>query len=152
MRLSVLALVPAVAVALFGASGPARSQEAEHADHEHRNHQWVRIGSGTLRPATLTVQEGDAFGWVNYTPKIAEVSFDRSVARNLICTTKGSFRLVGERLVSGAIQARQFASLCQLKPGEYDYRVSLRSGAGGSSAPLDRTLEGKLIVTRAGGA
>ena len=55
-------------------------------------------------------------------------------------------RLTGDLVESGNIEVNGFASLCQLAPGEYEYRVELREGLGlgGTVAPVTRT--GRLVV------
>jgi hypothetical protein len=131
-----------IVFSLLSFSAAASEDESDHAKHKHN---FVRITSGSLHPETQEVGTGEAFGWVNYSSKIARVSFDEAVARKMQCTAITSFRVDGGRVVSGDIQGRQFASLCSLEPGEYAYLVELRSGAG-TSAGLSRELQGKLIV------
>ena len=48
--------------------------------------------------------------------------------------------------MTGDIQATQFATLCNLAPGEYDYRVTLRSGIGTTQGGT-KTIDGKIVVT-----
>ena len=105
----------------------------------------MRIRSSSLHPTAQKVGTDEAFGWVNYSSKVARVSFDQEVAKKMLCTTRTGFQLTGDRLESRDIQGRQFASLCSLQPGEYAYLVELRSGAG-TSAGTSRTLHGTLIV------
>jgi hypothetical protein len=125
------------------ATAAARAEDPDHIDHDH---QLVRIGSTSLRPQTLTIGPNDAFGWVNYGDQIANVSFPASVGEKLLCKQKTNFRLTGDRIESGDIQARGFVSLCSLAPGEYPYQVTMRAGAGGSGGGVGRTLDGKLVV------
>ena len=131
-----------IMLSVLSLSVAASEDESDHAKHKHR---FVRITSGSLHPKAQNIGTSEAFGWVNYSSKIARVSFDKEVASKMLCTTRTSFRLAGDRLESGDIQGRQFASLCSLQPGEYAYRVELRSGAG-TSAGSSRTLKGTLIV------
>ena len=125
------------------AAAPARAEDPDHIGHDHR---LVRIGSTALFPATLTLGAGDAFGWLNYGNQIAIVSFPAAVGEKMLCKQKSNFRLTGERIESGDIQARQFVALCSLAPGEYHYQVMMRAGAGSSGSVPGRTLEGKLVV------
>ncbi len=135
----VRAAAVAVAILAFAA--------ARAADHESANHQTVRIGGAAVHPVTVTLASGDALAWVNYSSRIARVSFDRSVAEKIRCAQRASFTLDGERLVSPQIQATQFASLCMLAPGSYEYRVELSSGAGtGGSGGPERTFTGRVDV------
>ena len=124
----------------------AAAVRAEDPDHIDDDHHLVRIGSTSLHPATLTIGPNDAFGWLNYGDQIANVTFPASVGAKLLCKQKTNFRLTGDRIESGDIQARGFVSLCALAPGEYSYRVEMRAGAGGSGGGLERTLDGKIVV------
>ena len=135
-----LALAAAGALAL---GNIALAEEPDHIDHEHR---LVRIGEASLHPAALEITPGDAFGWLNYSSQIATVSFAADAADKMLCKERSSFRLGGDRIESGDIQARQFVSLCSLAPGTYAYRVVLRSGAGGSGSGVKRTLDGEIVV------
>ena len=139
--LATAALTIGLAVLAFSAT--ASEDESDHAKNEHR---FVRIRSSSLHPKAQKVGTDEAFGWVNYSSKIARVSFDREVGQKMLCTTRTSFQLTGDRLESGDIQGRQFVSLCRLAPGEYAYLAELRSGAGTSAAVPGRRLEGTLIV------
>jgi len=132
------------AVALIGlfTAAPLFAEDSDHADHHH---QLIRIFEGRVRPAVQTIGATDALGWLNYTSRIARVSFAKDVAKNLTCTSPGSFRIDGERLISGDIQATQFATLCNLAPGEYDYQVTLRSGIGVGQGG-EKTIDGKIVV------
>ncbi|MBW2313234.1 MAG: hypothetical protein JRH10_03510 [Deltaproteobacteria bacterium] len=136
-----LALALAAVASLFAAA-PLVAEDSDHADHHH---QLIRIFEGRVRPAVQTLGAADALGWLNYTSRIARVSFAREVAKKLTCTSPGSFRIDGERLISGDIQATQFATLCNLAPGEYDYQVTLRSGIGVGQGG-EKTIDGKIVV------
>ena len=142
MRTSLAAAVLTIGLAVVAFSAAASEDESDHAKNEHR---FVRIRSSSLHPKTQKVGTNEAFGWVNYSSKIARVSFDREVGGKMLCKTRTSFQLTGDRLQSGDIQGRQFATLCSLAPGEYAYLVELRSGAGTLAGP-GRTLKGTLIV------
>ena len=127
-------------------ANPAVSADEAAPDHLDRPHTFVRITEGSLHPAIQTIGASDAFGWINYSSRIARVSFDADVAKKLTCSSRGSFRLTGSRLESGDIQAQQFASLCSLAPGEYRYRVELRAGTGAGGGAPPEAREGTLIV------
>lgn len=114
-------------------------------DHPEDRHQLVRIFEGHVRPGEQRIRATEAIGWLNYTSKIAQVSFDREVAKKLTCTEPGGFTLDGPHLISREIQATQFAPLCNLAPGAYDYVVTLRSGAG-TNRGGEKKLEGRIVV------
>lgn len=114
---------------------------------DRNGHAFVRISQMGVSPEVLELESGRAIGWINRTSRVARVSFHRNVARHMVCESDMGFRLNGQQLESPRIQSRQFASLCQLEPGRYTYRVDLRSGAGamGSPEPV-RSFEGTLVV------
>ena len=112
---------------------------------EHR-HSSVRISSVRLHPEVQSIQADDALAWINYSRNVARIVFDQSVATKLKCRARSSFTLDGGRLVSAPVQGQQFASLCNLAPGEYDYTVELGSGAGQGGGGVSRTLKGRVVV------
>ncbi len=127
--------------------GPSSSLGAEP-DHAEHNHRMARILETHVHPKVIEIHSADAIGWLNYSSKRARISFEAAVAKNLTCRSKGSFHLDGPRLVSNDIQSSQFASLCSLAPGEYEYRVELHSGIGGSgSSSVGKSFAGKIIVS-----
>jgi hypothetical protein len=136
-------LVAALAVAASLEPRPAAA--AERSDHADHRHQLVRIFEGRVRPDVQRIQSDDALGWLNYTSRIARVSFDAEVAKKLTCTSPGSFHVDGDRLVSGDIQATQFVTLCNLAPGEYEYQVTLRSGIG-TTQSAEKVIVGRIVV------
>ncbi len=136
VRLLVLALI-------FGPS-LALGAEPDHAEHDHR---MARILEIRVHPKVIEIHSTDAIGWLNYSSKRARISFDAEVAKNLTCRSKWTFHLDGPRLGSNDIQASQFASLCSLAPGEYEYRVELRSGIGADGSSLGKSFTGKIIVS-----
>ncbi len=137
VRLLVLALI-------FGPSS-SLAAEPDHAEHDHR---MARILESRVRPEVIEIHSSDAIGWLNYSSQRARISFDAQVAKNLTCRSRGTFHLDGPRLISNDIQATQFASLCSLAPGEYEYRVDLMSGIGSSGGSIPgKSFTGKIIVS-----
>ena len=106
----------------------------------------VRITASRLHPETIELRADETLAWVNYSNRAARISFDSSVATKLHCKHGASFRLNGERLESRDVRGRQFASLCQLEPGEYTYRVELVQTAGSIAPAGDRVHEGRIVV------
>lgn len=133
---------------LFTTALGARAEDVPSADHTQSDHVFITILALKVRPETQTIKPGDAVGWINYTNRIARVSFAKDVAKKMTCTSKGTFRINGERLESSDIQSQQFASLCSLAAGTYDYKVELFSGAGGSGSGSGsgRAIDGKILV------
>ncbi len=138
-------LVWLLVLALIFAPSSSLGAEPDHAEHDHR---MARILETRVSPKVIEIHSADAIGWLNYSSKRARISFDAEVAKNLTCRSKGTFHLDGPRLTSSDIQATQFASLCSLAPGEYEYRVELRSGIGGSGGlGLGKSFTGKIVVS-----
>ena len=137
-------VVLAFGTVLLLASVSARAEEPTELGE--MPHVYITILQGKLKPEVQKLTPNDAVGWLNYTDKIARISFDKEVAKRMVCKKEGSFKLTGDRLESTNIQAQQFATLCVLSKGEYSYKVDLFSGAGGSSSNVPTTREGKLIV------
>ena len=136
VRLLVLALI----------FGPSQSLGAEP-DHAEHNHQVAKILETRVHPKVIEIPSSDAISWLNYSSRRARVSFDPEVAKSMTCRSVGGFRLEGARLTSRDIQATQFASLCSLAPGEYEYRVELKSGIGGSGGGPAKSFNGKIVVS-----
>lgn len=116
-------------------------------DHAEYEHQYVRITDSGLRPAAQKIHPEMALGWINYSSRIARISFDAAVVKKLTCRTQGAgaFQVVDERLLSPKVQSMQFASLCHLARGEYAYEVETFSGIGTGGGPR-RTYKGKILV------
>jgi hypothetical protein len=146
MQTAALWLVTLSCVAVLAGPIAARADAHDEDDHAHAPTVFVSIQQGHVRPEEQKITAGEAFGWRNYTSKIARVSFDKDVAKHLTCKSQGTFRLAGDRLESGDIQAQQFATLCSLAPGAYDYKVELRSGIGGGGGDTGKVFTGRIIV------
>ncbi len=138
-------LVWLLVLALIFAPSSSLGAEPDHAEHDHR---MARILETRVSPKVIEIHSADAIGWLNYSSKRARISFDAEVAKSLTCRSKGTFHLDGPRLSSNDIQSSQFASLCSLAPGEYEYRVELRSGiGGGGGSGFGKSFTGRIIVS-----
>lgn len=146
MRVRPLPVLAFTAAVLVGGSVPAPAQQRQDVDHAEAKTVFVRILQSRLRPEVQRVPAGDSFGWLNYSDDIARISFDADVAKHLTCRSPGSFRRTGDRLESGDIQSQQFATLCNLAPGEYRYRVDLRGGIGGAGGSPGASRTGTLVI------
>ena len=118
-----LAAMLPIALAVAGA-GAAGAQESDHDEHAHH---FVRITDDRLTPRVVEMHSGDAIAWGNYTRKTVRIAFDREVAKRIVCESPGSFRLTDDALASRPLRMLQFASLCRLAPGDYEYEVTLRA-------------------------
>jgi len=65
------------------------SAAGQEADHAGADHVFVRITSSSLMPSMQTMQHDQAIGWLNYSNRIAKVSFDREVGKKLLCKAPG---------------------------------------------------------------
>jgi hypothetical protein len=144
VRSPILRLVAAAAIfLLLGSSAPA---PAEESDHAHARHAIISITETALLPKVKRIGPEDTFGWLNYSARTANVSFDAEVSKKLMCQTRGGFQVVGDRLESGPVEDAGFASLCHLAVGEYDYRVEFYTDEMAKSSETEKTLHGKLVV------
>lgn len=147
MRSPVVWLGALASALVLASAAPARAEDLPAADHTQRDHVFVTILPLKVRPEVQHIRAGDAVGWLNYTNRIARVYFPKDVAKHMTCTTKGTFRINGDRLESASIQAQQFASLCSLAAGDYAYTVELRSGVSASGGGgVTSTLEGRIVA------
>ena len=131
-------------LAFLLAAALGRADEA--IDHAELDHVYVRITDTGVHPATARMEAGQAIGFLNSSSRVARVSFDASVAAKIKCRTRTGFQLEGARLASGRIQGTQFASLCSIASGSYEYRVDLQPGAGTGGELVERSFPGKLEV------
>lgn len=139
LRIIYASLIASAGLALVGSA----QAEVDHFDHDHR---LIKIGNGSVRPSVATIGADDAVGWLNYSDKIARISFAADVAAKMVCKSPSGFRVTGDRLESPDIQARQFATVCSLAKGKYRYRVDLNNGLGSGSGGPGRSFEGELVV------
>ena len=128
-------------VAFLALAPPAVGQGSDHDDHAHH---LVRITDDRLAPRVVEMHFGDAIAWANYTKKGARISFDRDVAKRIVCEAPGAFVLTDDALESRELRALQFASMCKLTPGEYEYRVNLHGVTPGSDPSKGR--KGRILV------
>ncbi len=116
----------AATLALFFVPTTARAED-DHVGHQHTS---IRVTSSRLHPEPTTLPSDHALVFLNYSGRIAQISFDESVAKNISCKTRTSFELANGRLTAANVRQGSFTSLCKLAPGSYDYRVELKRGAG----------------------
>ena len=117
----------AATLAIFIVPTTIRAADSDHVDHQHTS---IRITSGRLHPEPATLSSDSALVFLNYSGRIAQISFDESVAKNISCKTRTSFELINGRLTAANVRQGSFTSLCQLAPGSYEYRVELKRSLG----------------------
>ncbi len=135
-----LTRLAAVSLSIIAIATTARAEETDHADHRHRS---IRITSSRLHPEPANLATQDAIVFLNYSGRIAQISFDESVAKSIACRTRSSFEPANGRLVAANVRQGSFVSLCTLEPGSYDYKVELKSSAGGENYSVH---EGQIVV------
>ena len=141
-------LAAGIALALaWIAAGTAQAAEGEaipdHAGHETR---LIGVTAGRLIPESITLGHRDAFGWLNYSSRAVSIAFRQEVVPHLLCTAPTRFAVKDGRLIAHELEPGAFATLCQLAPGRYDYRVEVASRTPGGEST---TLEGQLVVRAA---
>ncbi len=136
----------AVAFALLAPPASSFAEKASVHDHSGLDHHTIRIRERRVTPERAEVPEVGTVAWVNYTPEVLVVSFDESVADQLVCTGPSNFTLSGGRLVSKPLRANEFASVCHFKPGTYSYEVKMLTIAHSGGPDLGRTVTGQLVV------
>jgi hypothetical protein len=120
-------------------------------EYKLTSHKVVLITDNAINPRLVTLDEGQLVAWISYSPVPSVVVFEREVARNMICHSLVNFSIKDDELRSAPINAGEFASFCQLKPGRYKYTV-VRPDRGGSGTDAQRRLEGEIIVGNPTGA
>ncbi len=115
-------------------------------DYQMNTHKVVLITADSLNPATVRLDLDQLIAWISYSPSESTVVFERDVARSTICHSRVNFSFEGGELRSAPINAGEFASFCQLKPGSYRYKVVRSSASDQPGADADRMLEGEIIV------
>ena len=126
----------------YHTAGPVPSLSPEY---KLTSHKVVLITDNAINPRLVTLDEGQLVAWISYSPVPSVIVFEREVARNMICHSLVNFSIKDDELRSAPINAGEFASFCQLKPGRYKYRV-VRPDRGGTGTDAARRLEGEIIV------
>jgi hypothetical protein len=132
----------------YSSSGPVPSLSPEY---KLTSHKVVLITDNAINPRLVTLDEGQLVAWISYSPVPSVIVFEREVARNMICHSLVNFQIKDDELRSAPINAGEFASFCQLKPGRYKYLV-VRPDRGGSGTDAARRLEGEIVIGNPTGA
>ena len=114
--------------------------------YQMNTHKVVLITADSLNPATVNLDPGQLIAWISYSPTKATVVFERDVAKSMICHSRVNFAFEEGELRSAPINAGEFASFCQLKPGSYRYRVERSEAPGPAGAERRQPLEGEIVV------
>jgi hypothetical protein len=109
------------------------------------DHEVVLITDQALNPRLVTLNEGQLVAWISYSASPSVVVFEREVARSMVCHSLVNFSIHEDELKSAEINAGEFASFCELKPGRYRYKV-VRPNPLDGGLDAARRLEGEIIV------
>ena len=115
-------------------------------DYQMNTHKVVLITADSLNPATVNLDSGQLIAWISYSPSESTVVFERNVAKSMICHSRVNFSFEDGELRSTPINAGEFASFCELKPGSYRYKVVRTKASDQPGADADKMLEGKIVV------
>lgn len=113
--------------------------------YQQTEHKVVLITDQALNPRLVTLSEGQLVAWISYSAAPSVVVFEREIARAMVCHSLVNFSIVDDELKSAPIQAGEFASFCQLKPGRYKYKI-VRTAPPEGALDAARKLEGEIVV------
>jgi len=114
--------------------------------YQMSTHKVVLITADSLNPATVNLAPGQLIAWISYSPSKSTVVFERAVAKSMICHSRVNFTFEEGELRSAPINAGEFASFCQLKPGTYRYEIERPNASDLPGDETSRKLEGEIIV------
>ena len=114
--------------------------------YQMNSHKVVLITADSLNPATVRLTPGQLIAWISYSPSASTVVFERGVAKSMICHSRVNFSFEEGELRSTPINAGEFASFCELKPGSYRYKVVRSDAPDPPGGDAGRTLEGEIVV------
>ena len=113
--------------------------------YKMNDHEVVVITDNALNPRLTTLSEGQLVAWISYSATPSVVVFEREIARSMVCHSLVNFSIKDDELRSAEINAGEFASFCELKPGRYRYKI-VRPNLLESGLSAARRLEGEIIV------
>ena len=105
----------------------------------------VRITDDGIAPRRIEIDAGQKVAWQHAGSIEQRISFDPGTARALHCTEIVSFGLEDGRLVSGFLRSGDMATLCELAPGTYRYRVEAARDAV-ARPQLSERPRGEIVV------
>lgn len=115
------------------------------------SHKVVLITDDELRPRRVELKRAQLVAWISYSRAPSVVVFEREVGRSMVCHSLVNFKIKDDEIRSSPIQAGEFASFCELKPGRYKYKV-VRPGGKERDRAARTVLEGEIVVEAEGGA
>jgi hypothetical protein len=115
-------------------------------DYRMTSHKVVLITDDALSPRRVELDKGQLVAWISYSGHPATIVFERETAKSMICHSLVNFTIKDDEIRSNTINAGEFASFCQLKPGRYKYKV-VRGQPQVSGPAGAKLLEGEIVVT-----
>jgi hypothetical protein len=114
-------------------------------DYRMSSHKVVLITDDALNPRRVELGKGQLVAWISYSGHPATIVFERETAKSMICHSLVNFSIKDDEIRSQPINAGEFASFCQLKPGRYKYKV-VRGQPQVSGPAGVKMLEGEIVV------
>jgi len=96
-------------------------------------------------PRRVEIIEGEKLAWQSQAAVGLHIVLDADVARSMRCTEVVNFSLEGGHLRSELLRTGDVASLCELAPGRYVYRVE-KDPHIATSQPLSERARGEIVV------
>ncbi|MCG8588440.1 MAG: hypothetical protein MJE66_04045 [Proteobacteria bacterium] len=127
----------------YDTSGPVPALDPSY---RQTSHKVVLITDNALNPKLVTLDEGQLVAWISYSAAPSAIVFEREVARSMICHSLVNFSIKDDELRSADINAGEFASFCQLKPGKYRYKIVRTDQKLGGAGGAARKLDGWIVV------
>jgi hypothetical protein len=116
-------------------------------DYRQTSHKVVLITDDSISPRSVKLKEGQLVAWISYSSNPAVITFEREIAKDMICHSLVNFSIVEDELKSAPIHPGEFASFCELKPGRYQYLI--KRPLQGMTTPHHQArdrLRGEIIV------
>jgi len=96
-------------------------------------------------PKRVEIVEGEKLAWQSRSAVGLHIVFDADVARSMRCTEVVNFALDEGQLRSDLLRTGDVATLCELAPGRYVYRVE-KDPHIATSQPLSERARGEIVV------
>ena len=100
----------------------------------------VRITDDAVIPRRVELEAGQTVAWVSWAREPSRITFEREVARSMVCHNLVNFYLEDDELRSAPLLPGDVAHFCELAPGVYRYRIE-------RNAPIDRPTAGALSLS-----
>ena len=109
----------------------------------------VRITDDGVTPRRVELEVGQTVAWESWAREPSRITFEREVAKSMVCHNLVNFYLEDDELRSGLLMPGDVAHFCELVPGVYRYRVVRDAPTDWPTAgarQLSTRIEGVLAV------